>query len=272
MSDTYTSLDYALALYERGLSVIPIPRPDGHHDGKRPTIAWKRYQTERAAETQVREWFREPANVGIVTGAVSNVVVVDIDSEAAAQWVRRNLPRPSWRQRTGKGLHLFYRHPGGTVRNGARIETRDGRLPIDIRGDGGFVVGPGSVHASGHVYTAEGDWSVPSSGLPAFWRGWLQRDRPASATPVARPARPESDSAQRARAYLLAIPRPFVGQGSDAATFYAACRLVRGFGLSADSAVDLLQEWAPDFDRWWLESKVRCAEKYGTEQLEGYAR
>ena len=46
---------------------------------------------------------------------------------------------------------LFYGHPGVPVQNRARLETADGRLPIDVRGDGGYVIAPPSVHASGAV-------------------------------------------------------------------------------------------------------------------------
>lgn len=45
---------------------------------------------------------------------------------------------------------------------------------------------------------------------------------------------------ERARRYLAAIPQPEIGSGSDTATLYAACRLVRGFGLSPDAAEALL--------------------------------
>ena len=74
----------------------------------------------------------------------------------------------------------------------------------------------------------------------------------------------------RARAYLAAIPRPEIGVGSDHATLYAACRLVRGFGLSTHDAESLIWEWAgsrPGWTRDWIVAKVAHAERYGTEPI-----
>lgn len=262
---TASPLDFALALWARGLSVIPVPRSRDGHDGKRPALAWKPFQLARAAEENIRQWFATPQNIGIVTGAISRVVVVDTDSIAAEAWARRNLPRTPWRVRTSKGWHRYFRHPGLHVANSARIVTRDGRLALDVRGDGGFVIGPGSVHASGAVYTAEGDWSVPTAKLPAFWLGWIERPRPTTPGPA---ATFHGAAESRVASYLAACPRPVIGQGSDVATFTAACRLVRGFALPKETAIDLLTAWS-GFDRWWIALKVASAERYGGEPKGG---
>ena len=66
------ALDY---LY-RGWSVIPLRARD-----KRPAVPWQDFQTARASEQEVHGWFarRPENNVAIVTGAVSGLVVLDID-------------------------------------------------------------------------------------------------------------------------------------------------------------------------------------------------
>jgi hypothetical protein len=74
----------------------------------------------------------------------------------------------------------------------------------------------------------------------------------------------------RARRYLASIPRPEIGAGSDAATLYAACRLVRGFGLTEGDAGALLWEWAggrPGWTHAWITRKVAHASRYGTEPI-----
>ncbi len=271
-----SSLDYALTLWRFGLSVIPVPRPrpgatpGTPGDGKVPTIAWKEFQSRRPTEREIREWFQVEQNLAVITGSVSGAVVVDADSPAAVLWIRNHLPRTQWQTQTGKGFHLWYRHPGGEIRNKSRIYTKEGRLEIDIRGDRGFVIAPGSLHANGKRYLFAGDWSVPKSKIPFFWRGWIERP----SQPIQRPrsARPAGDVVDRARRYLKSIPKPELGNGSDRDTLYAAARLVRGFNLPDADAVSLLWEWAGDREGWtreWIERKVRNALEYCNEPIGG---
>lgn len=265
-------VDQALALWRRGLSVIPVPRPDRDHDGKVPIISWREYQSRRAEEHEIRKWFARDQNIAVITGAISGVVVVDADSEEAVKWIRRHLPYTPWQTQTKRGFHLWYRAPDVPVRNRARLNTREGQLALDVRGDGGYVIGPTSVHASGFVYQYAGDWTVQRDRLPRLWIGWLQRpERSSQATAYTRKGgRATGAIADRARQYLAAIPPPEIGRGSDAATLYAACRLVRGFGLNSSDAVALLWEWAGNRPRWsqeWIARKVEHAIRYGTEPI-----
>jgi hypothetical protein len=264
------ALDHALALWRRGLSVIPVPLPDEHHDGKVPSIGWRKYQSLIPTEREIRTWFMRDQNIAVITGAVSGVVVIDADSDEAVKWIRQHLPYTPWQTQTARGFHLWYRAPDVPVRNRARIETRDGRLALDVRGDGGYVIGPSSVHASGFIYEYAGDWSVERDRLPRLWIGWLQR--PERLVPKAMPPtrRPTADVIDRARRYLAAIPPPVIGFGSDATTLYAACRLVRGFGLNASDTATLLWEWAGNRPGWshdWIACKVDHAIRYGTEPI-----
>jgi hypothetical protein len=264
-----TTLDQALSLRRRGLSVIPVPRPDGRRDGKVPAIPWLEYQTRLATEDEIRAWFATEQNVGVITGGISDVVVVDLDSEPARRWWVRRIPYTPWQTRTARGYHLWYRHPGVRVANRARIETRDGKLAIDVRGDGGYVIAPGSLHASGVEYREAGDWSAPREQVPRFWPGWLARPSRPSPPPPRGP-RPTGDVTERARKYLAAIPKPEIGRASDQATLYAACRLVRGFGLAEHDARSLLWEWCGGRPGWtyaWVAAKVAHAVRYGTEPI-----
>jgi len=93
-------------------------------------------------------WTQYPdANVGIATGAASGVVVVDVDGEAGEAALAQYGPLPATvESRTGKGRHLLY--TGSDVRNSA------GKLgpQLDVRGDGGYIVAPPSIHPNGHAY------------------------------------------------------------------------------------------------------------------------
>ena len=98
----------------------------------------------------VRRWWKKwpDANVGIVTGAASGLVVLDLDTDDLTVLEANDIELPETRTaKTARGRHLFFRHPGTPVAN------RAGILPkVDVRGDGGYVVAPPSRHISGHVY------------------------------------------------------------------------------------------------------------------------
>lgn len=107
-----------------------------------------------------RWWQQNPtANVGIATGKRSGVFVVDVDPknggyESYETLLTKHGQFPdTWQQITGsKGMHLFFRYPTFPVSNAA------GLMPgIDIRGDGGQVVAPPSIHpVTGDEYVWDG--------------------------------------------------------------------------------------------------------------------
>jgi hypothetical protein len=144
-------------LWGRGWSVIPL-----EFGGKRPAIAsWTEYQTRPATFEELESWFggEQRHNIGVVTGHVSGIFVLDADSPEAMAWCVEHMPVTEMRVRTAKGVHLYYPlSADARLRNKTRIQvgTR-GRIGLDVRADGGYVVGPGSTHPSGIIYTREGD-------------------------------------------------------------------------------------------------------------------
>jgi hypothetical protein len=266
-------LAYARRLRDIGLSVFPIPVGT-----KTPVIAWKPYQDRLATDDELAAWFSDgPSNLGIVTGALSGVVVIDMDNERARYYLlrHRHLPRTPWHTQTPRGWHLWFAHPGFPIANRSGLQTEFGRLSIDLRGDGGYVLAGGSLHPSGTVYRTS--VHPPRPDLPRFWPNWLEPVKPpktktaANGTPVP-PRFGDAFLVERARRYLAAIPPPIIGAGSDALTLKAACRLVRGFELLAVDAEELLWEWAGNRDGWdraWIAEKVRNAERYGREVMGG---
>jgi len=163
----------ALRYLARGWSVLPLR---GHD--KRPLIRWEPLQTARPSVADVTGWYRRwpDANVGIVTGEISNLVVLDVDpkhggDEALERLQKRFGPMPQTVEATtgGGGRHLYFAHPGVHVRNRAGLAQG-----IDLRGDGGYVVAPPSVHPSGQRYA----WSPgrsPAEMSPAPLPRWLLR-------------------------------------------------------------------------------------------------
>ena len=124
---------------------------------------------------QVQTWWAESpaANVGIATGVVSGLVVLDVDpahggdeSLCDLEAEQGTLPATPTALTGGGGRHLFFAHPGGRVPN--RVGLRPG---LDLRGDGGFVVAPPSIHASGRCYAWEASAypnDTPLASLPAW--------------------------------------------------------------------------------------------------------
>ena len=119
---------------------------------------WAEFQTRLPTEQEVCEWFdlNPEANIAIVTGRISNLVVFDLDSEDAVDYANKRGGFPNTpKAKTGKGYHLYMQHPGFDVRN--KVNSN---LKIDIRADGGYVAAPPSIHFSGHQYSWEEGLSI----------------------------------------------------------------------------------------------------------------
>lgn len=129
--------------------------------GKHPRVANGVKDASRDPNQIQLWWTKWPtASIGIATGATSNLVVVDVDGPGGetslAGLVTRHGPLPpTWSVATGKGRHLYFRIPGGApaIRNSAGGVG----VGIDVRGDGGYVVAPPSIHANWVRYTWVGD-------------------------------------------------------------------------------------------------------------------
>lgn len=170
--------------------------------GKHPRGQWSRLATldprHIRAQLAARPW-----NIGVACKP-SCLLVVDEDRPGAFAAFAASIEQaiePTFAVDTAKGRHWYYRQT-----EGAPLGNSRGRLAghgIDVRGGGtgfgGYVVGPGSVHETGVIYTPV-DSSAPILPVPA----WL--------TEVLRPAPPP----QRA----CGVPHP-------ASTFGALRGLVR---------------------------------------------
>lgn len=186
-SNNETMLDAALGYAGRGLFVFPLHgvRADGactcgRHDcgsvGKHPRTP-NGLKDATTDPGQIRDWWtRWPdANVGIRTGAESGIVVLDVDAKNggldsldALLYEHGPLPRTPGTLTGGGGRHILFRHPGHEVRNSAS-KLRPG---LDIRGDGGYVVVPPSIHASGARYRWDERLGLDEVD-PAPWPAWL---------------------------------------------------------------------------------------------------
>lgn len=149
--------------------------------GKHPRLAkWQKLATSDAG--LVRGWSWSAAHVGLAMGGPARLVALDVDGEVgqlnldALEGMFGSLP-PTLTLSTGRGKHLLFVVPEslelGAIKNRAGI-LREG---LDVRGEGGQIVAPPSIHVSGRRYT----WSkiVPPAKLPV----WLYRLMTASLDP-----------------------------------------------------------------------------------------
>lgn len=150
-------LNAALEYLQRGWSVIPLKR-----DKKTYLNKWEPFQERLATREQVQAWWTNwpDANIGIVTGKLSGVVVIDADGpEGVASLRTLGAIPPTPAVQTSRGWHYYFAHPGSEVKTRAKI------LPdLDVRGDGGYAVAPPSTHSSGWEY----EWAIlPEDVAPA---------------------------------------------------------------------------------------------------------
>jgi KaiC/GvpD/RAD55 family RecA-like ATPase len=190
-----TNLETALAYLKKGISIIPLYSPEmikrrppksytealqkrleeNAKEGdpvpgdeierdllieycKRPLVPWTEYQKRLPTEEEVNHWFtmNPDANLGIVTGKVSNLVVFDLDSREATLYAEEEGGFPETAKvKTRKGYHIYMKYPDFEVRNNVNK-----KLTIDIRGDGGYVAAPPSLHGSGRRYSWEEGYSI----------------------------------------------------------------------------------------------------------------
>ncbi|RXT14866.1 bifunctional DNA primase/polymerase [Ammoniphilus sp. CFH 90114] len=144
----------ALAYLNKGFSVIPLRQKD-----KNSLVSWREFQKRLPTEDEVIDWWTKwpDANIGIVTGEISGIVILDIDGDEAFDVLQQKygiskdelLKNPH--VKTGKGYHIYFNHPkdGKLYKNFARQKEK-----LDFRGDGGYGVAPPSIHPDGPTY----DW------------------------------------------------------------------------------------------------------------------
>ncbi|NOG73723.1 bifunctional DNA primase/polymerase [Roseicella sp. DB1501] len=158
-------LKHALAFARRSIPVFPLaPR------GKVPLTERGFYEASRDPGTVLAWWQRWPdANIGIPTGLPSGIFVVDVDGDAGEASLHDleasygSLPSTVEAITGGGGRHLFFRYRAGI---GNRVKFVPG---LDVRGDGGYVCAPPSIHPSGRSYA----WSVDSAPEIAPAPDWL---------------------------------------------------------------------------------------------------
>ncbi len=149
-----TSLhDTALTLCDEwGLAVIPLQPKD-----KRPMVAWANYEAVLPSEEQVEAWWEKwsEANIGVICGPHSNLLVLDCDTVEAQKWAKEHVIQTPLCVTTSRGYHLYYKWPQNTSITGlkeAKSRLKALGIGLDLQISGNYVVGPASIHPTGAVY------------------------------------------------------------------------------------------------------------------------
>jgi hypothetical protein len=155
-------MDKAEEYASKGMHIFPL-----RVKGKQPANSHGYKEATTSKEVIKAYWKAAPYNIGLATGEVNNLVVVDVDDEQI--WATflatqaKELPIGP-KVKTGKGHHLYFSYPAGrSIRN----KQKPG-MGFDIRANGGYVVAPPSIHPNGSVY----EFTTTEEELPEL-PNWL---------------------------------------------------------------------------------------------------
>jgi hypothetical protein len=200
----------AVTLVRKGLAVFPCRPRD-----KRPATA-NGLRDATCDADRIRQWWRANPdyNVAVATGAASRIFVIDVDGLDAEFELRKleaehgALPS-SIEVITARGRHIYFQWPAHPIRNSA------GKIApgIDVRGEGGYVLVPPSMHPGGKKYA----WSVDCSNAVAGAPAWL----------LAKSSGNSGNGAPTAPSAWRDLVANGVGEGSrnDSVTRLAGCML-----------------------------------------------
>ena len=209
--------------------------------GKHPRTT-KGFKAASCDKTQIEKWFSPKAalsNVGIVTGEISNLTVLDIDTSEG------KLGAQSWQQliadkgepltlmaRTGSGgMHVLFLY-NSALRTGTNVLGKG----IDCRNDGGYIVASPSRHRSGRTYEWE-NWGTPLCALPAHL----------SKKPETR-GRPRKDDPRRQHYSLAEVTEMLAAIPADDRDLWRHVGIILGRTFNrSDEAWTVYVEWA---DTW----------------------
>jgi hypothetical protein len=232
----------ALEYLGRGWGIVPI-----ESRGKRPLVRWEEFQRRLPLQEDVRGWFRRwpNANLGIVTGKISGLAVIDVDPRhggaealSALECTYAQLPPTASVLTGGGGRHLYFSCPGEPLRS--RVALAPG---IDLRAEGGLVVAPPSIHSSGGRYRWERCDPSDKTPMPTL-PGWLD-------------SLVRSSSGGHSVAWWRQRVHQPVPEGARNATLASLTGHLLWHGIDPEVALELLQCW----------NRVRCAPPLFEEEV-----
>jgi hypothetical protein len=207
---------------------------------------------------------------GVRTGRTSGVFVLDLDLKDGKNGYASLLalaqgndtpadliPNTTAVETPTGGIHLYFRLPPGVFVKNSRGLLGEG---IDVRGEGGFVVGPGSPHKNGGTYRVF-DEEAPLANPPAWLLSALASIEPPPKPVVThRTIDPDSHEGERAIAWarrVLETAEPAIeGQDGSGRLFHVACRLMTS-ALPLETLQDLVEDiYNPRCEPPWTPEEI----------------
>lgn len=147
------TLDFAQQYHAWGWSIIPVT------SDKRPAVPrWEPYQRRQPGRAELRQWFADHTNgngIGIITGSISGLIVLDFDDHARESAFAQTFPglmeTRQHRSARRSGLHLLY-----TIDPDQRVPSRQ-FTGVDLLAEGRYVVAPPTRIADGSSYQVVDD-------------------------------------------------------------------------------------------------------------------
>jgi Bifunctional DNA primase/polymerase, N-terminal len=231
-----TLIAAALALERLGFSLL------GVGTDKKPVGGWKRWQAERMSTLELQTLLSssQVTGVGIVCGAISGIMVLDVDEGGlvALEHIQALVPHGTPQARTGSGGQHFY----FKFEFGQRVSVWhwQGKRAGELRGEGGYVVAPPSLHPSGNRY----EWLVePTADLPPMPRALRELVAPAFKEPRSAMLVERSGTGIPSAALVRRAVNRSLARGRNNAGFDLACHL-RDNGYGMDEAGSAMLEYA----------------------------
>jgi hypothetical protein len=133
---------------KNGYSLIPVDKE------KRPCIYWKKHQYRRATIKDILNWHIQfnTLNVGIVTGRISRLAVIDVDDLSLLPELKERIPdiNETTRVKTNRGYHYYFSLNGENIRSTSRLFGKN----LELKSNGNYIIAPPSV-IKNHCYSYE---------------------------------------------------------------------------------------------------------------------
>lgn len=252
-------LEAALQYRSMGLSVIPLsPKSKIPPKGFSPIP----YRARIATEDEIRQWWKDEPNynVGIVTGKLSGVFVIDLDKyaddyseESAQNIIGDSIVCPTV-ETPRKGQHLYYSYPENfnpTI--GSRIAPG-----IDYRGEGGYILAPPSVNEKNIPYKWVITFDRPI--LPALSASFLKEASNRLNESTLYKGMTTSNSSCRQVSSLSS--NVFSVGRRDNDLFHLANCLIKGgceIEFSSEVLKRIIVSWGEKPDEKWIDTKINSA-------------